>query len=38
MKKQSPQDVIQSTYVLGIGGKIFKWWGGGYSRGGVHFV
>jgi len=26
MKKQAPQDVVQSTYVLGIGAKILKWW------------
>ncbi len=25
MKKKTPRDVVQSTYVLGIGGKIFKW-------------
>ncbi len=24
MKKQAPQDVVQSTQVLGIGGKILK--------------
>jgi hypothetical protein len=38
MKKQVPQDVVQSTYILRIGGKIPKWWGGGYSRGDVHFI
>jgi hypothetical protein len=37
LKKQYPQDVIQSTYISGIGGKILKWWGGGCSRGGAHF-
>ncbi len=26
MKKQAPQDIVQSTYVMGIGGKICKWW------------
>ncbi len=38
MKKQVFQDVIQSTYVLGIRGKILKWWGGGCLKGGAHFV
>jgi hypothetical protein len=38
MKQQALQDVVQSNYILGIGGKIPKWWGGGYSRGGVHFI
>jgi len=38
MKKQVFQGVIQSTYILGIGGKIFKWWGGSCLRGGTHFV
>jgi hypothetical protein len=38
MKKQAPQDAIQSTYILRIGGKIPKWWDGGYSRGDVHFI
>ncbi len=27
MKKQGPRDIVQSTYVMGGGGKIFKWWG-----------
>jgi len=38
MKKQAPQDVVQSIYILGIGGKILKWWGGGCSRGNTHFI
>jgi len=38
MKKQAPQDAVQSTYILGIEGKIPKWWGGGCSRGDVHFI
>ncbi len=28
MKKQILRDVVQSTYLLGIGGKILKWQGG----------
>jgi len=27
MKKQAPQNAIQSTCVLRSGGKNFKWWG-----------
>ncbi len=38
MKQQVPQNVIQSNCILRIGGKVPKWWGGGYSRGGVHFI
>jgi hypothetical protein len=38
MKKQTPQDAIQSTYVVGIGRKIIKWWGGDYSKEGAHYV
>jgi hypothetical protein len=38
MKKQILQDVVQSTHALGGGGKILKWWGSGYSRGGIHYV
>ncbi len=38
MKKKVPQNAFQSTYILKIGGKILKWWGGGCLRGGVHYV
>ncbi len=38
MKKQVFQEVVQSTYVLKIGSKILKWWGGNYSIGGIHYV
>jgi hypothetical protein len=38
MKKQIIQNAIQSTYVMGIGGKIIKWWGGDCSREGTHYV
>jgi hypothetical protein len=32
MKKQASQEVVQSTYILEINGKILKQWGGGYSN------
>jgi hypothetical protein len=35
MKKQAFQEVVQSTYILEINGKILKWWGGGCSNGGI---
>jgi hypothetical protein len=35
MKEQALQEEVKSTYVLETRGKIFKWWAGGYSNGGV---
>jgi hypothetical protein len=35
MKRQAPQDAIQSICVLGSGGKIFKWWGLASTQGEV---
>ncbi len=38
MKKQVFQEARYLTYVLEIGGKIFKWWGGNCSNGGIPYV
>jgi len=37
-EKKIPRNAVQSTYLMGIRGKIIKWWGGGCSREGTHYV
>jgi hypothetical protein len=35
MKRQAPQDAVQSTCVFGSGGKILEWWGVATTQGEV---